>query len=119
MATVSIAISLRVSVVRADDGDRSERLDGRQPAYDGVAGGHALNPEGERDGEDRRQFLRNRRDRQADRGEEHLARGLTMHHDTEYEDRGRRSQRGDRKPAAEHRDLAQQRSGQRLDLLDH
>jgi hypothetical protein len=109
----------RARLVRADDGDRAEGLDGRQPPYDGVASGHALDPEGDRDGEDRRQFLRNRRHRQADRGEEHLARGLTMHHDSEYEYHCRRSQRGDGKPAAEPPDLAQERGRQRLHLLDH
>ena len=103
-------------LVGADDGDRAERLHRRQPPDDGVPPRHALDADGERDREDRRQALRDGGDRKADRGQEHLAEAVALDQDPERE--GQRRQREDRarEPAREARHLAKQRRGQGLDL---
>ena len=58
----------RTGLVRADDRDRAQRLDRRQAPNDGVAPGHPPHADRERDGEDGRQALGDRRHREADHG---------------------------------------------------
>ena len=54
----------RPGLVTADDGRRTERLDGGEPADDRAALGHLAHAQGERDRHDGRQALRQRRHRQ-------------------------------------------------------
>ena len=63
-------------LVGADHRGGAERLHGRQLADDGVTRRHALHPDGECDGDDGRQSLRDGADRQRDGEDEHLAQGL-------------------------------------------
>ena len=62
----------RAGLVGADARYRPERLHRRQPPDDGVALGHALHADRERDGDDRRQALRDHRNRDADHRLEQL-----------------------------------------------
>ncbi len=66
----------RSGLVRADDGDRAQRLHRRQPAHERVALRHLPGPHGQRHGHDRRQRLGNRGHREAHRREEHERQGL-------------------------------------------
>ena len=64
----------RAGFVGADRRDAAERFDRRQYPNDGVASRHALHANGERNSDDRRQPLRDRRHGQSDRGHEHIHR---------------------------------------------
>jgi hypothetical protein len=68
----------RAGLVGTDHRDRAERLDGVELAGDGVAPGHALHAERQRDGENGRQAFGNRGDGETDGGEEQLAGGEVM-----------------------------------------
>ena len=66
----------RAGLVRADDGGAAERFDGGKFADDRAAFRHARDADGERDGDRRGQSLRDRADREGDRGHEHLDRAF-------------------------------------------
>ena len=101
-------------LVRADHADGAQGLHRGQPADDGVAPGHALHADGQRDGHDRRQALRDRGHGQTHRGQEHLRRGVIAHQDAEGEAGAGKDQDGGREPAAELGHLPQQRRGEPL-----
>ena len=65
-------------LVGADGGDGPERLDGVQVADQGVPSEHALRAQRQGDGDDRRQALRDRRDRQAHGGEDEQVEGFAL-----------------------------------------
>jgi hypothetical protein len=67
-----LVLGQRAGLVRADDGGRSERLDGRQALDDRAAGRHPLDAEREHQREDRGQALGHRRDRQRHPDQQHV-----------------------------------------------
>lgn len=69
--------------IRANYGDRAERLDCRQPADDGIASGHRLHSDRERDGKRRRKAFGNGGDRQADNSHEGFHKGQMRDRSTE------------------------------------
>ena len=92
-----------------------ERLDRRQPPDDGVALGHALHADRQRDRDERRQALRNDRHRDADDRLEHLHEVHALHPLAvgEDQDANDADDGGDR--VAELLDLAQERRLERAD----
>jgi len=90
----------RAGLVRADVGDRAERLDRRQATDQRVGAHHLARAEGERDGHHRRQRLGNRRHGEADRGEEHEQRLLATQQADDEQDQAERDHR-ERQPLAE------------------
>ncbi len=66
----------RPGLVRADHRHRPEGLDGRQAANEGAPRRHPSRSQGQGDGDHGRQALGDGRDREADRRQEHRARGL-------------------------------------------
>jgi hypothetical protein len=99
-------------LVGADDADRAQGFHRGQAADDGVAVRHAGDADGQRDGHDRRQSFRDRRHRQAHRGEEHVARRVIAHPYAETEHQRRQRDDGRRQPLAEARHLLQQGRGE-------
>jgi hypothetical protein len=85
----------------------TERLDYRQAADDGVAARHALDADGERDGQDCRQALGDRRHGEADSGHEHLARGVAADGQPEDERQRGNAEDGGGQPAGEVGHLAE------------
>ena len=67
-------------LVRADDADRAERLDRRQPPHDRVDLDHPLDAEREHDGHDGGQALGDRRHRQRDRSQQHFGDVAALEH---------------------------------------
>ncbi len=101
-------------LVRADHRDRAQRLDCRQAPDDGSAPCHALHADGKGDRHDRRQPLGDRRHRQADGGDEHVARAVVPDLRAKYE-RGHRNGKDDPgQELAEPGHLAQQRRAHAL-----
>ena len=78
----------RARLVRADDGDRTERFHCRQFADERVALEHALGPKRQRKRDDRRETLRNHGDGHADGREQHIPQRLaTGNADAKHEQR--------------------------------
>jgi hypothetical protein len=105
----------RAGLVGADARYRPQGFDRRQLADDGVALGHALHADRERDRDDRRQALRNHRHRNADHGLEQLDEVHALHPLAvgEHQDADDSDDGGD--DVAELLDLAQQRRLERAD----
>jgi hypothetical protein len=105
IVTVIRFLGERAGLVRADDGDRPERLDRRQPPDQRLTPQHALGADGQRDRDDRRQTLGDDGDGDADGGEDEFVNGLTgegaHHHDKRGDDdTGDGEQRADTVEAA-------------------
>ena len=79
-------------LVRADDGHTAQPLDSRKLLDDGVLISHAGSADGQRDGNDGGQGLRNGRDRQGNSKQERVHKALapvegqTQHHDADQDD---------------------------------
>ena len=110
-----LVLGQRAGLVRADHGHGPQRLDGRKPAHHGVARGHPRRADGQGDRDDRRQALRNRRDREADHGKEEIDRRELVRQDAEEERQQPAEDDEDSDPSCELVELARQR---RRDLLD-
>ncbi len=76
----------RARLVRADHRDRPKRLHRRQPADDGVPGGHALDADGKRDSHHRGQAFGDRGDGEADHDHERVRPGVVAHINRERKD---------------------------------
>ncbi len=109
----------RSRLIRADHRHRAQRFDRRQASNDGVAPCHALYADGEGDSDDGGQTLGNGGHRQADGGEEHFGRRVTMDQHAESECHAGDNANGHSQPAAELRHLAQQRCAERRDPTQH
>ena len=90
----------RSGLVAADHGDRAERLDAGQSAYQRVLARHAMRTEGESDRHDRGQRLRNRRNGEADGRQEHQRHRFAAR-DAGGEDHGADRQHGEREAPPE------------------
>ena len=70
------ALGQGAGLVGGEHGHRAERLDGGEPADQGVAGGHPPGAQRQREGDHGRQGLGDGRDDEADRGDDHQLDGL-------------------------------------------
>ena len=98
----------RPGLVGADDCHRPQRLDRRQTTDNGIALRHALDTDGQRDGDDGRQSLGDGRNRQADRSQEHVAGTVVAQGHAKDERSAGNGENGSGQPAAEDRELAQE-----------
>ena len=103
-----LVLGKRARLVRADHRRAPEGLHGREPADEGVALDHLAHSQREADGDDRRQPLRNRGDREAHRGEEHHQ-DVAALHDPHEEHHGADGERRDAQPPAHLGELLLQR----------
>ena len=109
----------RAGLVGADHGDGTECLDRGELAGDGVAMGHALHAERERDGEDGGQAFGDGRDREADRGEEEVCEREVVQAEADPEHEHRERDDDHRQDLAELPHLPRERGLQGLHLGDH
>jgi hypothetical protein len=109
----------RARLVRADARDGAQRLHGRQPANDGVALGHALHADRERDGDERRQPFRDDGDGDAHDRLEQLHERHVPEPVPPGEEQHAEARDGHGDGDAELPDLAQQRRLERADLAEH
>ena len=109
----------RAGLVGTDHRDRAERLHGRQPADDRIALGHAAHANGQRDGQDGRQALRDRRDGDPDDDHEGFVGAITARQVRERV-HGRRDQHDDDgQLPREAIHLPEQRRFELLDFAEH
>ena len=109
----------RAGLVGADHRDGAQRLDRGQPADQRVARRHALHADRQRDGHDRGQPLRDRRDRQADHRHERRVGRIAARQRRQREGQRGQPQNRRRQAAREAVHLAQQRRLERLDRAQH
>ncbi len=107
----------RAGLVRADHRGAAEGLDGRELLHDRAIARHATHAQRQRDGNDRRQSLGDRRDRERDGGEQDLDQGLCARK-AQQEDRADERARDPRKTLAERIELALQWRGPRFRLVE-
>ena len=81
-------------LVRGQDRDRPERLDGREPPHDRVSSCHAARAESEAQRHHRRQRLGNGRDRQTDRDHDHSFGRFAAYQPDDEHQRAQRDRRG-------------------------
>ena len=107
----------RPGLVHDEHVHRAERLDRREPPDDRAPPCHPTNPERQRDAGDRRQTLRDRCDRERNRGQEGFVGGPAAASQHDQQERARRDgQRRATKPPGEAGQLSLQWCGLALDL---
>ncbi len=108
----------RPGLVGADHGRAPEGLDGGELLHDGPLTGHAVQPEGERDGHHHREALRNGRHREGHGLHRHLRERITAH-ELEQRDDPDDEAGGDGEPLREEVELQLQGRRRRHRALEH
>ena len=112
-----LVLGERACLVGADHRGPAQRLDRGQPPDDRTPLGHSCDTDGQRDGDRRRQALRDGADRQCDRGGEGLH-GVLLAHQAERKGGSGQRQDADRQDLAEPGEFGRQRRGEHLGRTD-